>query len=74
MSQNTTGWIVFIAALGMMVGLVAVDVQSLEAWESARTPAFIGRAMFSFSTVVTAFIGGKLLPAPRSRATNQTEE
>ena len=62
MSQHTAGWIVFVAALGMLTGLVAVEVQSLEAWESAKTPVFIGKALFNFSTVVTAFVGGKLIP------------
>ena len=57
----------FIAALGMFAGLIAVDIQNLEAWESATSPGFIGHAIFNFSTVVTAFVGGKLMPSKSER-------
>ena len=67
MSNHTAGWVVFVAALGMFTGLIAVEVQSLEAWESAKAPMFIGKALFNFSIVVTAFVGGKLIPNDRTR-------
>jgi hypothetical protein len=57
-----TGWMVFLAMLGMMAGLVAVDVRDLEAWGQAMTPAFIGNALGHFAIVIGAFVGGKLIP------------
>ncbi len=66
MSQHAAGWIIFIAAMGMFTGLVAVDIQSLEYWESWKTPGFIGRTLFNFSTVCMAFVGGKLMPTKRN--------
>lgn len=56
------GFIVFLAAVGMMAGLMAVDVSKLADWQAARTPLFIGTCMAHFGAVITAFVGGKLLP------------
>ncbi len=65
MSQTTTGWLILIAALGMMMTLMAVDVSNLTTWNAIFTPAFIGSAMAHFGTVIAAFIGGKLIPNER---------
>lgn len=62
MTQTHTGWIVFVAMLGMMAGLIAVDVRELESWSDARTPAFVGGALAHFGLVLGAFVGGKLIP------------
>lgn len=63
MTQTQTGWVVFVAALGMMAGLAAVDITGLHDWHEATTPAFIGTIVGHFGAVVTAFVGGKLLPS-----------
>ena len=60
---NSTGWIVFIAGLGMMFGLLAVDVTQLHEWKEMTTPIFIGTAMGHLAATITAFVGGKLLPS-----------
>ena len=62
MTQTHTGWLVFVAMLGMMAGLIAVDVRELQTWHQATTPAFIGGALAHFGLVIGAFVGGKLLP------------
>lgn len=62
MTQNTAGWIVFIAALGSMLGLVAIDVASLKEWSQATTPLFVGSTLGHVAATVAAFVGGKLIP------------
>lgn len=66
MDKTTSGWIVFIVALGMMSGLLATDVGKLTQWNQALTPAFIAVVMAHFGVVITAFIGGKLIPENRN--------
>lgn len=61
-TRTSTGWIVFIASLGMMATLTANDIANLEAWESATSPKFLGGMLAHFGAVVTAFVGGKLMP------------
>jgi hypothetical protein len=58
---------VFAAMLGMMAGLIAVDVRELQSWAEVTTPAFIGNVLAHFAIVIGAFVGGKLLPAPGSK-------
>jgi glycerol-3-phosphate acyltransferase PlsY len=65
MSQTTTGWLVFIAALGMMCGLLAVDLANLKTWSEATTPSFVGSCMGHVGTIIAAFVGGKMIPAAR---------
>lgn len=66
MSKTTAGWIIFIAALGMMCSLMATDVGKLQDWNEAAKPAFVAVVMAHFGAVVTAFIGGKLIPENRN--------
>jgi hypothetical protein len=56
------GFLVFIAALGMMAGLLSVDVSQLPTFAAAWTPIFVGKALAHMGAVITAFIGGKLIP------------
>jgi hypothetical protein len=77
-SQTTTGWIVFIAGLGMMAGMEAVEISRLTDWGAMMTPAFVGAGLGHFAAVVTAFVGGKLIPEARdsttlSRSTDQKQ-
>ena len=69
-AQTTTGWVIFIAALGMMFGMEAVEVSHLPNWQAANTPAFIGSLMAHFSAVAGAFVGGKLIPEQRDPGTH----
>jgi hypothetical protein len=65
MTKTTTGWLVFIAALGMMCGLLSQDVSKLGQWGEAIKPSFVAVIMAHLSVVIMAFIGGKLIPEPR---------
>ena len=67
MTQSTTGWILFMAALGMMAGLMGAEINNMADWALVVTPAFVGKGLIHFSTVVAAFVGGKLLPGPGDR-------
>lgn len=62
MSAQMSGWMMFAAAVGMMLGLIAVDVSTLQDWHEATTPAFIGGALGHLAVVLAAFVGGKLIP------------
>lgn len=66
MNKTTSGWILFIVALGMMSGLMASDVGKLTDWSGARTPAFVGLIMAHFSAVTVAFVAGKMIPDVRA--------
>lgn len=66
MDKNTTGWILFIAAVGMMCGLMSADVARLTNWSQLTTPMFISSLMAHLAAVIMAFIGGKIIPDNRS--------
>jgi hypothetical protein len=65
MTKTTLGWSVFIAALGMMCGLLAVDISALSSWDLALKPVFVGTFLGHISVVIGAFVGGKLIPPSR---------
>ncbi len=56
------GWLIFIASMGMMLGLLAGDVSSLNNWHEIFYPAFIAGVMTHLSAVIAAFVGGNLVP------------
>lgn len=64
-SATTIGWITFTAAVGMMCGMLAIDVASLKEWSGMQTPLFVGTTLGHLSAVVGAFLGGKLIPEAR---------
>lgn len=62
MTQQQQGWIVFLAAIGMMAGLMSAEVRDLPTWSAAFTPAFVGGLLTHFAAVIGAFVAGRLLP------------
>jgi hypothetical protein len=62
MTQTSKGRLVFLAALGMMAGLLAPEVAALSAYPDALQPAFLGKLLGHFAAVVTAYVGGSLIP------------
>lgn len=62
-NNRTTGWIIFIAAMGMMATLLSGDIRSLKTWNEVFQPGFIADALAHFGTVVAAFIAGKIIPS-----------
>lgn len=65
MTKTTAGWTIFILALGMMCGLLAVDLASIPTWDSAAKPAFVASFLGHVSATIAAFFGGKLIPETR---------
>ena len=63
MTNTHTGWIIFVAALGMMASLLAPEISALESWSVVVTPAFMGKALAHFGAVVAAFVAGKIIPS-----------
>jgi hypothetical protein len=62
-TNTTTGWVIFVAAIGMTMGLLGAELSALQDWAPIYTPAFVGKACIHLATVISAFIGGKLIPA-----------
>tara|TARA_R110000868_G_scaffold97880_1_gene269359 strand:- start:1519 stop:1722 length:204 start_codon:yes stop_codon:yes gene_type:complete len=62
MTSTGKGWILFVAALGMMTTLMSVEVYDLMHWQEAVQPHFVAKIMVHFGTVVSAFVAGKLIP------------
>ncbi len=60
--MKASGWFIFIAALGMMLGLLAGDIASLNNWHEIFYPAFMAGVMTHISVVIGAFVGGNLVP------------
>lgn len=62
-SKTTGGWIIFIAALGTILGMLGAEIGQLTAWDGAMTPAFVGKSFVHVGAVIAAFTGGKLIPS-----------
>lgn len=64
-TQTTAGWIVFVSAVGLMCGMVSIDVAALKNWSDMQTPLFIGTTVGHIGAVIAAFVGGKIIPPAR---------
>jgi hypothetical protein len=51
-----------------------VDIAQLMNWNEAMTPAFVGTCIGHFGAVITAFVGGKLIPEGREPGTHTRQE
>lgn len=60
--MRRTGWILALASLGMMLGLLAGDISNLNHWRDTLYPSFISGIMAHISAVIAAFVGGNLVP------------
>jgi uncharacterized membrane protein YadS len=65
MTPTTTGWVVFVGAVGMMFGMLAIDIASLKEWSQMQTPLFVGTTLGHIAAVIGAFVGGKIIPEAR---------
>lgn len=73
-NQTTTGWIIFTAAVGMMCGMLAIDIAALKSWAELQTPLFLGTTLGHLSAVIGAFVGGKIIPENRSGQYTRKED
>lgn len=62
MTNKQTGWLLGLTALGMMLGLMSIEVANLRDWNNITAPIFVAKVMAHASTVIMAFVGGKLIP------------
>ena len=60
--MTATGWVIFLAAFGVMAGLIGNEISQFQSWAPALTPPFIGKSLIHIGTVIGAFVGGKLIP------------
>lgn len=62
MTARGAGWFVFLAALGMMMGLLGAELAQMKSFGEALTPGFFGKGLIHVSSVIAAFVGGKIIP------------
>ena len=74
MTKTTTGWVVFVAATGMMFGLLAVDIVALKDFGEVYTPLFVGTFMGHISAVIAAFVAGRLIPEERNGQRTRSDD
>lgn len=73
--QAHVGLVIFLVSLGMMASLVGGDLKNLNSWSEALYPSFVGGIFIHFAAVVTAAVGGNLVPNLfKSWLTNETVE
>ena len=74
-TKTATGWVLLLGSMGMMFGLVSVDLMTLKDWSQMQTPIFLGTTLGHLAVVITAFVGGKIIPEhrewQRTRASDQ---
>lgn len=63
MTNKRKGWLIFIAAMGMMFTLISSDIAALNSWNDVTAPGFVASTLAHLGAVIAAFIGGKLIPA-----------
>lgn len=63
MTQQQTGWLLILAAAGMLAINVSDAFADLESWHGATTPQFFAVALKQTGMVIMAALGGKLLPS-----------
>ncbi len=74
MTNSTAGYVVFAAACGMMFGLLSIDVSKLQSWHEISSPGFVASIFGHLGVVLTAFVGGKLVPENRqNKLTRSTD-
>ena len=61
MTRIASGRIVGIAAVGMLAGLVGVEIAGMASWDVA-SPAFVGKMLVHVASVVAAYVSGQLIP------------
>jgi hypothetical protein len=62
MTQRSTGWLLIIIAIVVMIGNLGDAIKDLQTWHAATTPQVIGAILKQLSATGLAAFGGKLLP------------
>lgn len=62
MSDTHKGYLIFLAAVGMLATLIGVEISDLGTWGDVVTPKFVGAFVGHVGAVVGAFVGGRLIP------------
>lgn len=61
MSTHRKGKVIVIAALGSLLGLLAIEIANINTWSEVFTPSFIAAFMGHIAATIAAFIGGNLM-------------
>jgi len=62
MTHTQTGWLLFLAAFGMILGLLAPEIGALADWAAVTAPSFVAKLLGHLAAVIGAFVGGRLIP------------
>lgn len=71
--QQTSG-VILLAAMGMMAGLMSAEIKELTTWGEIATPSFIGTLLLHFSTVIGAYVAGRLIPEDRTNKNTRRDD
>lgn len=66
MDRKSGGFVVLIAAVGMLSGLLGNEISSLPTFAQVYTTAFIGKSLIHISTVIGAYIAGQMIPTAKA--------
>ena len=64
MTYTQTGWLIALAAAGMLASLIGTEMASLHSWDEVWTVPFLGKTLLHIATVIGAWVSGKLMPQP----------
>lgn len=66
MNRKSGGFIILIAAVGMLSGLIGNEISSLQSLAQITTTAFIGKTLIHISVVIGAYISGQMIPTAKT--------
>jgi hypothetical protein len=64
MGYTRSGRVLTLAAFGMLCGLLGSEMVAMHDADRVFTIEFFGKSLLHIATVISAFVGGKLLPQP----------
>ena len=62
MTRTGTGYLILIAAVAMMLGLLGGEISDLHSWAEALSTGFVGKVLGHLAAVLTACVSGQLVP------------
>lgn len=62
MTDHGKGWVIFLAALAVSLGFLGNEVGKMQDAGELLSMKFIGEVLQHIGTVITAFVGGKMIP------------
>jgi hypothetical protein len=62
MTRQITGWLLLLAMLGWMFGLVSDDLANIGQWAEVPRPQFVAAFLKHLSVLIGTFVAGQTIP------------